>query len=275
MTPDWIAPFQAHINEVNRLIAGLVEDWVPLPDDDDEDRAFATEHQYSLVHHASTLATWAGALPLDDTFWVYVVPYELFHEMRTYHSALLRDLHWFRGAFAAADIETIRLHLLATLRIMDGLRKEAFALMNDTHYRGLPHTCPPSVIVHELCLCSYARDLRQLPSAFQMQDWPAVRYHPRLHDLLHDLVARLWRTRRHSFVHVAVRQTPTFFEIALTMKDLAFRPEMWGAIMYRHDFHQLEILRSIGCEIEPLTWDRGQGEGLVVRLPWATPQGEP
>jgi hypothetical protein len=30
-----------------------------------------------------------------------------------------------------------------------------------------------------------------------------------------------------------------------------------------------EYLRELGGDIEPLAWDEGQGQGVIVRLPWA------
>jgi hypothetical protein len=265
ITLDWIAPFQQHMNETNRLITALVENWVPRPSEGDEERKFIARQQHSLVSHASTLAAWASALPLDEDFWAYLRPYDLFHGIRTYHSVLLRDLDWFRDA---ADIEAIRRHLLATLRIMDDLRTAAYGVLHNANYGGLPHQCPPSVIVNNLCLGAYAREIEQLPTSFHMQDWPAVVYHPFIHTVLHDLAARLWRIHRAAPVHVSLQQTPDFFEIALLVASLHFRPEMWDGMMDQRQTDHLETVRSIGCEIEPLTWNEGQGEGVIVRLPW-------
>ena len=48
------------------------------------------------------------------------------------------------------------------------------------------------------------------------------------------------------------------------------RPILWDQIMtqlVRRDV--IEYLREIGGNIQPLTWDEGQGQGVIVQLSWA------
>jgi hypothetical protein len=108
----------------------------------------------------------------------------------------------------------------------------------------------------------------QLPTSFHMQGWPHVPLHSTVYDALRVLVMMLYALHRSEPLHLSVRQTAHFCEIALTGANLHFRPEMWDTLFSQPDSIPFEILRSIGAEIEPLTWNEGYGEGIIVRLPW-------
>jgi hypothetical protein len=49
-------------------------------------------------------------------------------------------------------------------------------------------------------------------------------------------------------------------------------PTLWEALIQNlYSVGDLEYLREIGGSVEPLIWDEKQGEGVIVRLPWANP----
>jgi hypothetical protein len=117
---------------------------------------------------------------------------------------------------------------------------------------------------------------------FDMGSWPAVPYHPnRTATALYDAVIRIVDERLNALtiagreddevdLLVIPRRTDTAFEIRVTHPTVTMTPALWEryqtTLQHRSS---LEHLRELGGSIEPLTWDEGQGQGVIVRLPWA------
>jgi hypothetical protein len=54
-------------------------------------------------------------------------------------------------------------------------------------------------------------------------------------------------------------------EICLTVQGDHFSLPSWE---YWQKSSEYKRLRELGGTIEPLTWDEGYGQGVVMRLPW-------
>jgi hypothetical protein len=67
-------------------------------------------------------------------------------------------------------------------------------------------------------------------------------------------------------VYMQLRQTERGAEFCLTMQEYRFPPQTWERWQQDATYEQL---RELGGSIEPLTWDEGYGQGVIVRLPWA------
>jgi hypothetical protein len=101
-----------------------------------------------------------------------------------------------------------------------------------------------------------------------------IPYHPyHTEGLMRHLILSL-NQRTQSRTRVSYAQTPRFFEITLIVEHLHVRPETWQMLVDEIEVDHMEFLREIGGQIEPLTWNEGQGEGVIVRLPWARSDSE-
>lgn len=65
-----------------------------------------------------------------------------------------------------------------------------------------------------------------------------------------------------------LRQADEGAEFCVTMHEYRLLPEIWNRWWQGKRY---ELLRELGGSIEPLTWDEGDGQGVIVRLPWAKP----
>jgi hypothetical protein len=104
-------------------------------------------------------------------------------------------------------------------------------------------------------------------------DLLAISYHPMhlfelLASLCHTLSER-WRAQG----QITVQLTPGERDLTLTLAVRGFRlmPAHWD-MLRRYDS---DYQREVGCELEPLTWDEGQGQGVIVKLPWAVSPHKP
>jgi hypothetical protein len=95
-------------------------------------------------------------------------------------------------------------------------------------------------------------------------------YHPYcIPHCIYILVRGLNRLRAQSKAKISFRQTSSWFQMALTCDGLHLRPDLWESLLDPDRTNVFEIVYEMGGQIEPLTWDEGQGEGVIVRLPWA------
>jgi hypothetical protein len=166
-------------------------------------------------------------------------------------------------------------HLGFHFEAIDGDVSAALSLLEETadtlYKRSVNRIRPrlPLVIVGELCLHLYLKEISQPYHAFQLSDWPPVVYHHDIDAWLRRLIHRLFMDHGQACVNISVKRTAAFFEIALTQPDLHLRPDTWARLIERGGYDNLEFLHELMGHVEPLTWDEGWGEGVIVRLPWA------
>jgi hypothetical protein len=68
------------------------------------------------------------------------------------------------------------------------------------------------------------------------------------------------------------RLEATHSALRLTIPQFLMSTQRWETFQERvrqSDLDSQEWLRELGGNIEPLTWDEGYGQGVIVRLPWA------
>lgn len=125
-------------------------------------------------------------------------------------------------------------------------------------------------------------DLTLYLNAFDMRNWPTVPYKAyHTPTMLYDTIIGIVDRRLEILtiidaedddiaLIVMPRRTEAFFEIRVTHPSLLMTPALWQtyctSLQHRDS---MEHLRELGGHIEPLTWDEGQGQGVIVRLPWA------
>ena len=104
---------------------------------------------------------------------------------------------------------------------------------------------------------------------FNMQNWPAILYHPyRTWLMLYQSITTL--ARIHENLVINPRCHEDAFALCVSHPALCMTPTLWEALIQNlYSVGDLEYLREIGGSVEPLTWDEGYGEGVIVRLPWA------
>jgi hypothetical protein len=106
-------------------------------------------------------------------------------------------------------------------------------------------------------------------SAFEIQSWPMVLYHPyHTLELFYSIVINLDQSNRDLLV--TLYKTASSFKICVTHPRLRMTPTLWNNFLAEisPNNNELEYFRELGGNIEPLTWDEGQGQGVIVRLPW-------
>jgi hypothetical protein len=99
-----------------------------------------------------------------------------------------------------------------------------------------------------------------------------VRFHPYLTiQLIYNLIdaLRAQSEKRNARGHLSRAITPDFFEVRITIQGVSLRPESWDNLYTMPGC--LDALYDLGGHIEPLTWSdsKSQGQGVIVRLPWA------
>jgi hypothetical protein len=101
-----------------------------------------------------------------------------------------------------------------------------------------------------------------------------VMYHPQLTlyllaNMLGFLARTYWRQHQaRGTVIMSFHEDANFAYLHLTAPVL-MTPILWGDLLRSSRHYDYEYLREIGGDIEPLTWDEGYGQGVIVRLPWA------
>jgi hypothetical protein len=65
---------------------------------------------------------------------------------------------------------------------------------------------------------------------------------------------------------IRVRAEETELAIVITFMRLCLDQATWEGFRNRY---RAEPLYELGGSVEPLTWDEGDGQGIILRLPWA------
>jgi hypothetical protein len=72
-------------------------------------------------------------------------------------------------------------------------------------------------------------------------------------------------------VSASLKGEPEFCAFSLGVQGLCMTPALWEQAQQSFYYgDEVERLRELGGSIEPLVWDEGQGQGVIVRLPWAS-----
>jgi hypothetical protein len=71
-------------------------------------------------------------------------------------------------------------------------------------------------------------------------------------------------------VTVVLKREEVFCALSIHVQDLRMTPQLWEQTQQSFYYgDEIERLHELGGSIEPLTWDEGQGQGVILRLPWA------
>jgi len=104
---------------------------------------------------------------------------------------------------------------------------------------------------------------------------PAIVYHrwhtPALFEEITRILAREpFVTGEPSAFRFDVDPTEDGLLIKIRAQGVLMLPWLWDQI--RHRFSE-DRLCDFGGRVEPLAWDKGYGQGVIIRLPWAKPLG--
>jgi len=271
---EWITAFQRRFDLLQRDLDPFISNYIRL-----------YKHNYRqydrldveiIIDNLTTLSRWVHALPADEAVWRYVdLPRAL--------EPGLRQLQSLQGTFDIA-LSHRRIEAGSTLHIEIGRMRGQIAQVRAMLQKcPLPNLAPtatdapvavfPFIILHGIWLEIFYRCTIVPLKGPDIRDWPPVVYHPYSTNRLARRAAEsLWGHGHLESIKFSAKQTPAFFELALTRGNLHMRPEFWDTMLPRLPQDHLEYLRAMGGEIAPLTWDEGAGEGVVLRLPWAESQ---
>jgi hypothetical protein len=129
----------------------------------------------------------------------------------------------------------------------------------------------PYIIQSVLWSCVYdCRTDHTLDSnVLELQHWPPVLYHPYHVPVVFGSTASTLAINGRNVV-VSPRKSDSYFEICVTSPTLCMTSALWETVLSTlRSTDGFEHLRELGGSIEPLTWEEGQGQGVIVRLPWA------
>jgi hypothetical protein len=271
---EWVAQLKHHMPEMQRQIQIFCEEYPVQQQDEQECLAI-------LLDGTDKFAACMRALPLDAAVWPWVDWESIFHdavmplstiEMSFDVLLLLFDeqTHSVNDAEPLpphADIVREHINLISAIFRQNRTRHHEYKWSGEAETERLPAYVVLSAFwayVSPWCL-DRSLDL----SAFAIQEWPVALYHPYYTPaLLHQIIATFSRVARDLLV--IPHRTAADFEIHITHHTLRMTPDFWERVVAPlHFSDHLERLRELGGDIEPLTWDEGQGQGVIVRLPWA------
>jgi hypothetical protein len=265
----WIEPFQEHVVRIERAILALTVQHEQLSNNDRDEFTIG-----QLVLFSNHLSLWIQAIPHDELFWEYVgyrnVVIRLSHDL--HRLMVLLDTLAHHQNMAGPGSHSLQIPIKALQEDCKELSERTGEIPKQPQFR-IPSRYEPRsacIIVAELCFLNYPEYVNQPYSAFQLTEWPLVQYDFHFTGMIqHSLIAQLFHNHQLERVNLSVKRTSTFFEIAVTHPSLHLRPDIWERLMV-FDPNKLENLRSIGGTLEPLTWNEGQGEGVIVKLPWVS-----
>jgi hypothetical protein len=71
-------------------------------------------------------------------------------------------------------------------------------------------------------------------------------------------------------IYVDSRAEAEFCALSIRVQHLRMTPQLWQQTQQSFYYgDEIERLQELGGSIEPLTWDEGHGQGVIIRLPWA------
>ena len=76
--------------------------------------------------------------------------------------------------------------------------------------------------------------------------------------------------QRPGTVRITFKADDPHLLVQITMRHILVSPFQWEHFLNAFkECATYEHLRELGGDIEPLAWDEGYGQGIIVRLPWA------
>jgi hypothetical protein len=129
---------------------------------------------------------------------------------------------------------------------------------------------PPLWVV--LCYATRFNELVFKPPIFDLPEQSAVAIDlSTLRHILQSVMIILGgRAGQKHHLILSVHCTAQGAALQFTVQGLHMMPERWERLLVLGHFPEhYATLREMGGSIEPLTWDEGQGQGVIVRLPWA------
>lgn len=105
--------------------------------------------------------------------------------------------------------------------------------------------------------------------------WMVLYEEHELKSLFYTLVTTLtWlvrREERREMLRITFKAEEHQAVVHITLRHLLVTAQEWERFTNRfQQYACYEHLRELRGTIEPLTWDEGHGQGVIVRLPWAT-----
>jgi hypothetical protein len=263
-------PFQQTLGRVQDQFRHLVQIYPQTDDVDQQCLDF-------IDNNLTQVAEWAQYLVPDESVWTWVNTSDVFHTC----------ISWLNGIASAFDVLLLLTDerggaadpLIPVINALSDEMRSAYEMIQNNSQRlpwfspetSLQAVSPLAVVTVMLTLMS-PQVAKSPPPTIECSRWPPVAYHPvYTQHLLCLVISALYRTLWQRVV-IALAHTSTHFEIKLTVPGLHLTPALWqglvDALKAAHNAADLEFLYEIGGEIDPLVWHEGQGEGVIVRLPW-------
>jgi hypothetical protein len=281
---EWPGVLKKEIHALREQILSLAQEFIPQGKKDEQSIE-------SLVSDIGNFCLWADTLPDDMETWEWIGG-DVVKSSFSGESWLDRVVHLkfqlfllFNGNRTDVSTQSTVLHkqIEASLERVDRLLNEHLASKPCASRDMNDQLLHPHMLLTALWPYVYPAMVDQSFSDFSVRDWPLVRYHPYwTHHLIFGCISRLsekqfalknlFPVRAPKTVYVRPHWTPQFFELRLSIPE-RLMPVRWETLMDSLSWqwtNDVEALRELGGDITPLTWDEGHGEGVIVRLPWAT-----
>jgi hypothetical protein len=267
MDMQWIADLKYHTHEMQQHIQVFCEEYrIQQPQEQ--------EYMQNLIHSADNFEAWVKALPSDANVWRWVNWPSAFYEAKSSLTGIkgyFEILLMFNEARGDSRSLSPRAQILKKqIKLILDIYSQSLTQHNNFRWSESAETerLPAYIAVYALWPFVYPWCLDYTLN-IEVKTWPTVFYHPYYTPIiLHQTIATFAPILRD--LVVIPRKTDAAFEIRVTHPTVTMTPALWEryqtTLQHRSS---LEHLRELGGSIEPLTWDEGQGQGVIVRLPWA------
>lgn len=261
---EWMVEFQQEITLLQDQFRELNRIYTSSP-------SLAQDETTSLViaeEGLSELSVWLNALPSEQAMWQpanvrLIASYYINVNLICVLEALKAHLK------EAVDEPVV--HLLSdmmekTRTLGKGLVR-FFSFQESLFAESTILRLHPRVLTDILRIWLFPGVTKQPFTILTTHENAAVLYHPfDTIRMIHTIAGSLFS--RETPVTVTLTSDQQFFCIALRRKGFHLTSDAWQRLTDSLA-ESIEGLREIGGNIEPLTWDEGQGEGVIVRLAWA------
>jgi hypothetical protein len=274
---DWIVPFQEKLERVNDQFRMLKQLYPPTHKDS------AEEMYLDIIGGGlERAAERAQSLVPDETLWAWINVSDMV-------GAIIGGLNALRLGFMGLRSMTEELvgaddPLLPLIVSMGQQVHLLFVVLQDLSQEQQEWFSPdtplqavtPFVAITVMLSVVSTEIAKPVPRLDECSHWPFVAYHPiYTYHLLCRLIRTLSRIMNGRRVIICPERTATHFVMKLTIRELHLTPALWErvieALKAADNDANLELLYEMGGDLDPLTWDEGWGEGVIVRLPWANP----
>jgi len=267
---DWIVLFQKQIAAICDKIRALLDHTTSLSELEREDIHYALQVMEKMHQ-------WALSLPLNERIWRFMDLYNIIVGLTAQMARpfnILNALPWTLEDRLPRDM-TLEIKIKTLVQDMYEMSLALGQVDTYASHTAMAHTDVVALSPIDILMIftiGHSGWLVILPSPIKEQDKIRLAlYHPYYtYHLVGNVIRSLTRSNEEK-PYLSYRFTASFFEISITLPSLRLRPGIWNEIL--NSLHMplcLEILRELGGTLEPLTWNTGQGEGVIVRLPWAS-----